>query len=305
MNPRVVVQRQRNGLIAVQDKPGAKETLRLTRIAVGIVPPAGDGSEHGYAAVIGEIYDPDERQKQRTKILLDEGRCLCPEDIRVAGAPLSREDVKHPHWGLVYANGFDRDGNPLVIRRADAPTADDLRQAVVALKDLYHPDPGKVQKPLVAWMPPGNADVPFVQWMRATEGLMRYPTEYGRTTFQEWWPFFRSNQHKMGISNEPPFGENVDFGRGLIDSLVARGELIVNRKNCPVWLDWNLNNPRRAVGLVCAVMQHQEAVVQVRELEHIDAYGSDRPPDDRQERKAARKARRRLQGMLRMVGARP
>lgn len=134
---------------------------------------------------------------------------------------------------------------------------------------------------------------------------MRYPTEYSRTTFLEWWPFFRSNQHKMGISNEPPFGENVDFGRGLIDSLEARGELIVNRKNCPLWLDWNLNNPRRAVGLVCAVMQYQEAVVQVRELEHIDAYGSDRPPDDRKERKAARKARRRLQGMLRMVGARP
>ena len=305
MNPRGVVQRQRNGLISVQDKPGAKETLLMTRIEVGIVPPTGDGLEHGYAAVVGEIYDPDERQKQRTKILLDEARCLMPEDIPVPGATsLGREDTKHPHWGLVYANGYDRAGNAEVIRRGDVPTADDLRQAVVALKDLYHPDMGKVEKPLMAWMPPGNAELPFVQWMRATEGLMYYPTEYGRTTFKEWWPFFRSSAHKMGISNEPPFGENVDFGLGLIQSLVARGELIVNRQNCPIWLDWNLNNPRRAVGLVCAVMQHQEAGVQVRRLELFDGYGSDRPPDDRKERKEMKKARKRLRGLMRMVGAR-
>ena len=306
MNSRVIVQRQRNGLISVQDKPGAKEALSLTRIEVGIVPPTGDSLEHGYAAVVGEIYDSDERQKQRTKIVLDEGRCLMPEEIPVAGGTggIEREDVKHPHWGLVYANGFDRAGNVEVIRRGDMPTADDLRQAVVALKDLYHPDHGKAQRPLMGWMPPGNADLPFVQWMRATEGLMRYPDEYDRTTFRQWWPFFRSSQHFMGISNEPPFGENVDFGRGLIDSLVARGELIVNRQNCPIWMDWTLNNPRRAVGLVCAVMQHQEAVVQVRQLEHIDAYGSDRPPDDRKERKQMRKAKKRLRGLMRMVGAR-
>lgn len=249
MNPDVIVRGRTNPpLLEVHDSAKARfdghPPLLCTRIYMGIVGPEGD--EPGYACVVGEIYDGDTRQKARKKIVLDEAQALRPDDI---------DPRQHDRYAdLIWSEKRLADGTVQRIPKADHPTLEDLRQACCALKDLYwyefhKADGGR----LLAYAPPGSE--PFVQYMRATEGLSApYPAKKDPEQLKAWWPFFAHEQALTAIASEVPFGEDEEYARQLIESLLARDDIVAN-DHCTLFWDTRLRHPRRAAGLVCAAMQ--------------------------------------------------
>lgn len=249
MNPDVIVQARHNPpLLEVHDSPRAQAEgippLKFTRIWMGIVGPAG--REPGYACVVGEVFDGDIRQKARKKILLDEAQALAPGDLS--------EPDRARYRDLLYARKIEDDGSERDVPKADHPTLDDLRLACAALKDLYWYDFRKSDGGrLLAWTTPGEPQ--FAQFMRATEGLAApYPPKQDPEQLRAWHPFFVDGSALTAIADEVPFGEDPDYSRQLVESLLARDDLGVN-EHCRLFDDARLEHPVRAVGLVCAAMQ--------------------------------------------------
>lgn len=276
MNTDVVLRRDTNPpVLKLWDSRRAhdagEDPLEFTRIWMGIVGPKG--AEPGYACVVGELYDGDVRQKVRPKLLLDEAQAIAPADLR--------EDQVETHRDLVYA---ERGGERII--KANDPTIDDLRQAAVALKDLYWY--GRAADRLQIYTPPDEKR--FTQYILATEGLCRaYPTtRAGRLHDPEhlrsWFPFFKDHECIAPLSPDVPFGEDPEYGLALIESLLARDELQIN-EHCTLFENRQLEAPHRAVALVCAAMQAIDWSYLIREWRESDGYEDIEEAEERDQRR--------------------
>lgn len=232
----------------------------FTRVWMGIVPP--HGTEAGYACVVGEVYDDDPRQKPRPKILLDEGQALHPDDW-------DGEIVEY-YEDLFYT---EIDGEN--IAKHTNPTLHDLRMVSVALKDLYQVDMG--------WTLPAHP--PFTQFLRSTEGLCLYDSDIDPETYKQWFPTYRSSDNVLSIMDEPPMGDDQEYGKQLVETLLARNELQVN-EHCKLFQNSHLSHPVRAVGLVCAAMQVWDWTFAIRDIEEGDGYEDIIDADMEEEAKA-------------------
>ncbi len=271
MNTNVVVRHLADPpLLKVWDHPDADDFMLFTRIWMGIVGP--QEREPGYAVVVGEVYDGDVRQKARRKIVLDEGQALDPQDFD--------EETRKKHYDLLYCDLEGEDGQLQQVRKVDLPTLDDLRAAMVTLKDLYHVNLG--------YTPPNSAV--FYQHMRSTEGLTHYSPDYDDGQLAHWYPCFRHSDATATLSDNPPFGDDEEYGRQLIESLLARDELHVNEQ-CRLFRNRSLTAPIRAVGLVCSAMQVMDWPHQIREWREQDGSGAHR--GDKSEEQMVREAQAR------------
>lgn len=231
--------------------------LLLTRIWMGIVPP---DEEPGYVCVVGEVYDGDLEQRARQKVLLDEGSALEVADM------MNEEDRQRWHR-LLYCDIETEDGERKEIPRSERPTLDDLRQAATALKDLYSYSTKEV---MMCWSPGGDQHVQFHQYMQSTWGFT-YPGKRDPEQWAEWYPYFRNVDYRMAVSNQPPFGDNAEYAHELVESLLAGGELLFN-ESCHLFLSPELENPRRAVGMVLAAMQLMDWSWKLEDYREIDGY---------------------------------
>lgn len=220
---------------------------------MGIVPPKG--LEAGYCAVVGELFDDDPRQKPRPKILLDEGQALNPENFS--------EEIVGKYRDLFYTDiGDPLEGDGVISStKASNPTLHDLRGAAVALKDLYRVEMG-IALP---------SEPPFTAFLRATEGLCIYDDAIDPEQYKSWFPTFSSIDYRMAIMDEVPMGEDEEYGRQLVETLLARNELHVN-DHCKLFQNSHLAHPIRAVGLVCAAMQVWDWSFMVRDVQVSDGY---------------------------------
>ncbi len=272
MNTDVLIRRRlRPNLIEVYDHPDAEAQL-YTRLLLGIIPPAEDGSEEGYACVVGEVYDEDPRQKQRQIVLLDEAVALDPGDFP--------PHIVSSHWDRFYRE-VTRDGVETDIAHKDSPTLSDLQQAAIALKDLYHPAPDSPWRlTMPGWIlphkpadaTPQSAD-PFVTSIRATWGLQYYPDHiYEDYDYAEWFPTFRSSALRASIGSSPPQGSNPAANRELVETLLARDDLLHNA-HCVHFTNSNKQLPHTLVGALCAVFRAQDWAYYLREKsDDYDGY---------------------------------
>lgn len=232
----------------------------FTRIWMGIVPP---DVEAGYACVVGELFDNSFEQRTRPKMVIDEGIALKPSDFDSDG--LSQ-------WShLVYP----AKPTPDFRERVERPTLDDLRQVSVALKDIYS---ASVREPILCFIPSGEGNRHFFQYMLQTWGF-NYVGKRDDEEWKKWYPFFRSQNYRLGISNDPPFGDNPTYAHELVESLMAGGELRVE-KHCDLFLTPELNNPRRCVGMVLAAMQMIDWSFKFEEYREMDGFGDWRVEED-------------------------
>jgi len=250
----------------------------FTRIWMGIVPP---DNEPGYVCIIGEIWDGEFEQKARPKILLDEGIALDPDDFN---------DEDRRTWSRLL---FTNDG---ATPRKERPTLEDLRHAAVALKDIYS---AASRDPILAFLPPGESNAQFFQYMIATWGFT-YPGKRDDEEWQRWYPFFRSQEYRLGMSNQPPFGDNGEYAQELVESLLAGRELRISAR-CDHFLTPSLVNPRKCVGMVLASMQMIDWSFRLNEYREDDAYEDWR--DNEEEREEADLARQ-IQGRMWAAGLR-
>ena len=267
MNSRAHIRsRKDTGLIEVYDYEGASECLSMTRVLMALVPPADDGSEAGYACVVGELWDDDPRQKPRAKLLIDEGQALVPEDWEKAAA-----------FDSVFWSEVQTDEGTKKIRNCDRPTLTDLRHVAIALKDLYHIE--------TAYIPPtgGNPENPdpFHGYLLQTNGLAYYADDFDEYSYREWFPAYRHREARMGIMDNPPMAKDEDVNKQLVEDLLARDELQIN-STCKHFQNAALVNPVRAVGLLCAVFQsHDYHFFEARFLEESDGYETIKEIDER------------------------
>ena len=275
MNPNVKMRHLRNPPVIEVTSPLFGDPLYFTRIYMGIVGPT---HEPGYGVIVGEEWDGDPRQKTRPKVILDEVTALRPADL------LDRYPDLEPWHDLLYVKSRGADGEETLRDRSDIPTLDDLRPALVALKDIWHP-PGIYIKehpddeeewerlPLPAVTSPGDEN--FVQYLRATDGLEIYDkgdeVPIDEDQHKLWHPFFSGLDTVCSINAEPPFGEDTEYSDALVKSLVAGKELramgYITR-----FLDKSQQHPTRAVGLVCGMMQYDDWTYEVRKYRPSDGY---------------------------------
>lgn len=293
MNTSAVVRhRLRPQLIEVYDHPDAPAQL-YTRLMLGIIPPAEDGSEEGYACVVGEVYDDDPRQKQRQIILIDEAVALDPDDF----AP----QVVSSHWDRFYRE-VTRDGVTRDLAHKEGPTLSDLQQAAIALKDIYHPAPAEAMRiTFPGWILPHkpadatpNAADPFVASIRSTWGLQYYPDHaYSDHDYEEWFPTFRSSMLRASIGASPPQGANPAANRELVETLLARDDLLHN-PHCTHFLNSAKSLPHTLVGALCAVFRAQDWAYYMREkADDYDGYHTieELEQQRRDERQSVKQAR--------------
>ena len=288
VNSKVYIRHRKDtGLIEVYDYEGAEECLAMTRVLMALVPPADDGSEPGYACVVGELWDDDPRQKPRAKLLIDEGQALVPEDWPNA------EDFDPIFWSEVQTDEGVRE-----IRNCDRPTLTDLRHVAIALKDLYHIE--------TAYIPPTggspeNPD-PFHGYLLQTNGLVYYADDFDEYSYREWFPAYRHREARLGIMDNPPMAQDEDVNKQLVEDLLARDELQIN-STCQPFQNAALTNPVRAVGLLCAVFQsHDYHFFDARFREESDGYEAIEDIDARVDERL-RDYHKRRKALLWQVGA--
>ena len=244
MNTSVKIRkRKEHGLIEIDEGDGWEV---YTRIWMGLVPP--HGNEPGYACVVGEVYDDDPRQKPRPKIVLDEAQALNPEDWD--------SDIVRQYQDVFYT---EIDGQN--IAKSSNPTMHDLRVASVSLKDLYQVDMG-ITLP---------NQPPFTQFLRSTEGLCMYDNDIDSVTYKSWFPTYKTSALTLAIMDTPPMGDDEEYGRQLVETLLARNELQIN-EHCKLFQNSHLSHPVRAVGLICSAMQVWDYTFLIREMEEGDGY---------------------------------
>ena len=262
MNPNVTVRKRKDpGLVEIDEGDGA---VLYTRVWIGLVPPKG--LEPGYACVVGEVFDDDPRQKPRPKILLDEAQALSPDDWD--------KDTVDKYRDLFYTDIEGPDG-VVEATKASNPTLHDLRIAAVALKDLY-----KVEMGITLPHHP-----PFTAFLRATEGLCLYDDQVDPEQYQQWFPTFQSIDYRMAIMDEVPMGDDEEYGRQLVETLLGRNELHVN-EHCKLFQNSHLAHPVRAVGLVCSAMQVWDWSYMVRDVQMGDGYDEILADEDLEQAKA-------------------
>ena len=258
MNTSVKVRKRKDhGLVEIDEGNGWNV---YTRVWMGIIPPKGN--EAGYACVVGEVYDNDPRQKPRPKIVLDEAQALDPEDWD--------KDVVGRFKVLFYTeiDGVD-------ITKVTNPTMHDLRIASVSLKDLYQVDMGIT----VPNQPP------FMQFLRSTEGLCVYDSNIDPVDYKSWFPTYKSNDLTLALMDTPPMGDDEEYGKQLVETLLARNELQIN-DHCKLFHNSHLAHPVRAVALICAAMQVWDYTFIVRDIEESDGYEEMLDADDEEQIKA-------------------
>lgn len=241
---------------------------------MGVAPPETitvPGSEKrivpGYACVIGEVFERNPLQNEPLRVLFDEGVALDPRDFE--GMPGAREQ-----YGLCES----------LEDAIKHPTLHALRQAMVALKDLW-----LVERILV---PPDNDQ--FFEYVRQTEGLYFYDNRVPDYRFRRSMPFFRSRHRtchgilkggmvSMDANGQGVFKEDREWNDHVTQTLLnTRRFNAVNE--CGIF--WEEHGPRpptarRAVGLVLNEMQYYDMTFQVRDYHVTDGY--DREPDPEEE----------------------
>lgn len=274
MNTRVRVVRRKNPpVVRVYLDRDSESYREFTRLWMSVMPPLED--EPAYACVVGEVYDQDHRQKSRQKIILDEAQCLRPEDLERAGLdPMQWEE-------LLYVPEVE--GRP---RRpkSDLVTMEDIRPALIALKDLYGEDdpsrkPGN--NPLFLVVPPGPANSPFVRWIQITQGLTFYSPGEEPEQLKKWYPFFKGTDRQAIMLVETPFyRDDPEYAMRVVEALVARDELMA-LPGLDLWATKTLKNPMRAVSLICAGMAAMDWSFHIQEWEESDGYTA--PPTQAEE----------------------
>ncbi len=262
MNINVKVEKWREpALVEIDEGEGP---ILYTRVWMGMVPPKG--LEPGYACVVGEVYDDDPRQKPRPKILLDEAQALNPDDW-------SKDVVESYHDS--FFTDIEGDNGIISASKSSNPTMHDLRIAAVALKDIY-----KIEMGITLPHHP-----PFTAFLRATEGLCLYDDGIDPEQYKQWFPTFRSIDDRMAIMDEVPMGDDEEYGRQLVETLLARNELSIN-DHCKLFQNSHLAHPVRAVGLVCSAMQVWDWSFMIRDVEMGDGYDERIADEDLEEAKA-------------------
>jgi len=260
MNRRIQVRRRKDiPVAAVYEGAGPETNLDTvtpdyftSRIWMGIVPPSE--GDPGYAAVLGEIYDPSLQQRERMVRLMDEGVALVPGDF--SGPEKKYFDIPE---------GCN-------IR----PTKKRLGQAIIGLKDIYWPS--------LVLVPPGigsteRSDIrsaSFTEFVRRLDGLVSYDNALGPRYFRRWWPFYRSNYRLVDGVVEVP-NEDISYNKALIDSMAEANKLEV-AKHCTVYLEEKRPMTRRCVGMVLAEMEMHDLTYELREWKFGDGYAE--PNDD-------------------------
>ena len=229
-----------HGVALEQDLEKVGPNYFCTRIWIGVVPPEDSNGESspGYACVVGELFDGDPTQRDRKRIVFDEGIALDPADFS-------------PKERLCF--GMRDDALQL-------PTLYTLRDAVIALKDLYWAER--------IFCPPGNPR--FHQFIQSTDGLYAYDPRYGDGRYQKHMPFFVSRRRLCSGVLQVEHEERA-HNLKLVDSLLAL-DLIEIRSHCKLFWERKLPTAYRAVGLVCAEMQMSDMTYRIRQMHFSDGY---------------------------------
>ena len=229
-----------------------------TRIWIGVVPAEDDGDEvaPGYACVVGELYDGDPMQRNRKRIVMDEGIALDPADFS------ARERL---YYGL-------RDDV------MEHPTLYTLRDAVVALKDLYWAESILV--------PPNNPR--FFTFFQNTDGLASYDARYGDARYARHMPFFVSRRRKCNGVFHVDAEERI-HNKELVSSLLISNLLEICAE-CGIF--WGRRPPtaERAIGLVCAEMQLNDITYAIRKMSFSDGYDEYEPSEEQVDAKSHARA---------------
>ena len=211
-----------------------------TRVWLAVVPPEDHDGEFvpGYACVVGELYDGDPMQKDRHRIVMDEGIALDPADFT------PRERLR---YGL-------RDDV------LEHPTLYTLRDATIALKDLYWPER--------VYLPPGNPR--FYRFFQNADGLTVYDPRYGDGRYARAQPFFISRRRTcngvLQVDHEER-AHNLQLVNSLLDT-----NLLEIHSDCELFWERRLPTAYRAIGLLCAEMQLNDMTYQIREMTFSDGY---------------------------------
>ena len=198
------------------DLDGYDPDYVFKRLWMGIAPPEGDTP--GYCCIVGEGYDPDARLDKPSFVLVDEASYLEPADF----TDFTGEEQKQ--FGIT-------------AEAAKYPTQEDLRDAAIALKDLYHPE--------LCWCVPAPA---FMAYLRRGEGLSWYdevnyhlwPQRFPllRQTYYSGPPHRRERHvrtrrdpHTVGIVGDGPDTPDEDREYGIVEvkSLLAKKRLEIVR----------------------------------------------------------------------------
>ncbi|MDE2812808.1 MAG: hypothetical protein OXM01_07290 [Gemmatimonadota bacterium] len=194
---------------------GYEPDFTFTRIWMGIAPPEGEAP--GYCCVVGEKHTPEQVWDKGSFVVVDEVASLQPADF--------------PELTSQQQTSFD-----ITVANARHPTQEALRDAAIALKDLY--------KPQLCWCVPEPKA--FIAYLRRGEGL----SWYDYRTWHLWerkFPLVKERSwvsgvmrervpkdpHTVGIVGDGDEVPSEDRAYGLVEvnSLLAEGRLEIVRYN--------------------------------------------------------------------------
>lgn len=215
----------------------------MSRIWLGTVPEevgreAGQDKVYpAHACVLGEVWDDNPQQRDRPRILLDEAVALNPEHF--SDAECERYRITEKEFKF--------------------PTIMSLRQAVVALKDIWWPS--KVVVP---------PDKSFFDSMLRTDALYYYEPHIADAQYERWHPFFKS---KGRVADQGIFQvetENRLYNERLIDAMFSQDLLQVVAENTT--FPTGATPPAfRCLGMLINEMQRQDETPFIRQRTTSDA----------------------------------
>ena len=251
---------------------GGSYTL-YTRIYLGVVPPKG--YQPGYCAVLGEKFDRSFEPHPRPLFQLDEGVCFPDVD---------------PSMALIH----------------------DLLAATCALKDLYLPAHEKPNSTSLGGdrrliVNPGHEQF-YQELIQQKHGICTYPgeDEVQDAQLEAKHPFFASRD-RTGPLYEPPYREDEDYGRKVVESLVNRvgddGEpMLKHHSCCEVLKTGQYVTPLQAQALCCLSLQTYDWVEVLEGRFDYDGYEIDETPkQEKWERRLEMEREHMLNGILYMA----
>ena len=212
MNRRARLRPQQSGIIYYYNDPEPGVSLSaydpdytFTRLCMGIAPPEGDTP--GYCCIVGEKLGLDNAWDESSFVLVDEAIGLQP-------AFFSKEEQEK--FGITAA-------------AARYPTQEGLREAAIALKDLYGPQ--------LCWCVP---EPHFINYLRRGMGLTWYDYERWHL-WEHRFPFIKGptgrkrlpqHPHTVGIvGGDDVLPENREYGLLELNSLSAEERFEIARYN--------------------------------------------------------------------------
>jgi len=259
----VVVRRRQEGppTVRVWEAPPPDANLDIephdwefTRIWMAAV--NGEGNYPPYAVVVGELYDGDPRQKDRQRVILDEGVALDARDFS------PEEQIKYQ------------------IREKDVeyPSLFTLGRVLVALKDIWWPE--------LLWVPPDTKQG-FTRSIRNIDGLQDYDQHYLGHHVETWWPCFKT-EHRTVPVVETPYEDPLTNLR-IANALFHR-DMLVNL-DCDIWERMHgydgsnepISTPNRALGMVLERMQVYDMTYEIRTWQESDGYEREPRPTEEQQ----------------------